>query len=356
LKRLYLVGTTADSKRLVLAKSQGAKFGSFSVPITAKLKKLVREQDEGRVENLSGTGRGSRPAAEAAAETDAPRTTQVTAAAPRAGTSFENMTGLSRRGGSAAREQANGRGKAAAKAASAPKGKAAAPPPAPAPDPEPEPPKPAERRPAINSKLAPAQIQALLRQGRTARSVAKEAGAPIEWVQRLMEPILLERMGIVEEMKRATYTKARKGRSIVPVGSSIVDGLRERGVPFPERTANTGWTAYRPEGREWRVKFTYEHRGGSRTAQWHYDPPSRSVVPTNLLATQLSWRPDPSTVTDNHEGGHDRPRRAPARKAAPKRTPAKRGAKKPAARKKTSARKPAAKAKKSAAKRSAARR
>ena len=53
MKPLYLVGTTADNKRLVFAKTKGAKFGSFSVPITPKLRKIFRELDEGRVEAAS---------------------------------------------------------------------------------------------------------------------------------------------------------------------------------------------------------------------------------------------------------------------------------------------------------------
>ena len=354
MKSLYVVGTTADNKRLVLAKTKGAKFGSFSVPITPKLKKIFQEIEAGRVENLKGTGRGAlaedAKAAAASGETDA------------AESRFEGMTGLSRRGGSAARgADAKGRGKRGRGARQDA--------PQPVPEPEPEPPKPVERRPPINSKLAPAQIQALLRQGRSARSVAKDAGAPIEWVQRLLEPILLERMGIVEEMKRATFTKARRGPSVEPVGLSIIDNLRERGVAFPERASTRGWSAHRPDGREWRVRFTYDHRGGARTAQWEYDPATRSVVPLNALAAQLSWRPAPDEAGGGeagHEGATRRPRRTSARKpaakrAAPKRAGRKAPAKRPASRSSRSARrasttrKPAPR-KKPAAKKAAARR
>lgn len=347
MKRLYLVGTTADSKRLVLAKSSGAKFGSFVVPITPKLKKILRELEEGRAENLRDGGSEEEPPA--------------TAAEAAASNTFERMTGLTEaasRGGSAA--------PGGAKAKSAGRKGRAAPPPEPEPEPEPEPPKPAERRPPINSKLAPAQIQALLRQGKSAKSVAGAAGAPLDWVRRLMEPILLERIGIVEEMKRATYSKARRGPSRVPVGLSIIDNLRDRGVAFPERAAAGGWTAYRPDGREWRVRFTYDHRGAKRTAQWEYDPPTRSVVPLNTLATQLSWRGEELEGEGNGDSSRSRRRatpmrkRAPARKAAPRRAKAsaarKSSGKKAPARKATARKKVPARKKAPARKRTAARR
>ena len=316
MKRLYLVGTTADNKRLVLAKASGAKFGSFVVPITPKLKRILQELEEGRAENVR---KGKGKAAEAEAPDDA--------AAPNGDdNAFEKITGLT--------------GKAAKAAAK--RGKAAKAAPAPEPEPEPEP--VIERRPPINSRLAPAQIQALLRQGKSAQSVAKAAGAPLDWVRRLMEPILLERVGIVEEMKRATFTKARRGPSNESVGFALVDNLRDRGVAFPERIAATGWTAYRPDGREWRVKFTYAHRGASRTAQWQYDPATRTVVPMNILATQLSWRGTNSEGVESESGNTPRARRqAPKRRpAAKKKAAKKRTAKKRTAEKRTS-RKPAAK-------------
>lgn len=300
MKRLYLLGTTADGKRLVLARSSGAKGGSFVVPITSKMRKILRDIDEGAAPGRPEPGNGA-----TSGDQDEPPATAAEAAAGRGGNSFERMTGLegraaSRRGSS---------GAAGAKASPGRRGKAASAEPPP-PQPDPEPPKPADRRPRINSKLAPAQIQALLRQGKSAKSVAKTAGAPLDWVRRLMEPILQERIGIVEEMKRATFTKARLGPSVAPVGDSIVVNLRERGVPFPERTAAQGWTAHRPDGREWRVRFTFEHRGANRTAQWQFDPPTRSVVPLNTLATQLSWR---GTEAPPDGAAPDAPRRAPAR-------------------------------------------
>ena len=242
MNRLYLVGTTADSKRLVLAKSQGAKFGSFVVPITPKLKKIFRELEEGRVENLRGAGSEEEPPADGGR-------------GHRPDTRFERMTGLT---GVAAPRRPGGPGGPGQGRSQ--QGRAAPPP---SPPPEPEPPKPVERRPPINSRFAPAQIQALLRQGKTARSVAKAAGAPLEWVRRLMEPILLERMGIVEEMKRATYTQGTRG----PLRSCrwAVHRRQPSRPRCPVPRAHLGQRLDRlpPRGQEWRVRFTYEHRGAS---------------------------------------------------------------------------------------------
>ncbi|HUG88994.1 MAG TPA: septation protein SepH, partial [Actinomycetota bacterium] len=107
---------------------------------------------------------------------------------------------------------------------------------------------------------------------------------------RLAAPIEAERLGVVSQLLQSYVVRARLGRSALPIGPSIIENLRDRGVRFPERVAEDGWTAWRPDNREWRVRFAYESRGRKQRADWRFEPQSRSVAPQNDLAQELAFR------------------------------------------------------------------
>ncbi|HEX6261367.1 MAG TPA: septation protein SepH [Actinomycetota bacterium] len=382
MKRIYLVGASDDKKRLQLAQGKGARFGSMELPISPKLRALLREVEAERLAK-----RGKKPPEEELKE-QRTRAEQAKAEAKRAREGLEAASRAAREAEKRAREaekraaQAEKRAqraeegatearrraeeaKAKAEAAEKRAGEVADRVRERSPKPDGGPPakgglapggferatggmegvhaiirptsvatsraapgpktparrraparataeKPAEERskeegskderprkeaaprrkapPMPEPKLTPAEIQTLLRSGRGIRSVAKQAEAPVDWVRRLAAPIESERLGVVTQLMQSYVVRARLGRSAVPVGTAIVENLRDRGVRFPERVAEDGWTAWRPDNREWRVRFTYESRGRRQRADWRFEPQSRTVVPENDLAGELAYR------------------------------------------------------------------
>ena len=373
MKRLYLVGKSRDNKRLYFARTKGAKRGSFELPISRKLVRLI---DEAEATRAGAGARSSTPAPTPPASTPAPapearrpvpprRQAPQPAAAARAGVPPDVPVRVKRvrPPGPDEGELAPALGPRARPAAPTPSGAERITPapsePLAAPEPV-APPGPSTdgrvARKAVqlapSSRLSPAEIQSLLREGRTVRSVAKEARAPLEWVQRLAKPIEDERLGIVNQLLRARVYRPRKGRSAETVGVAIIENLRERGMRFPEKVLDDGWTAVRPAGREWRIRFSFEHRGKRRRADWSFDPQTREVETLNAAASDLSFRGDPaegSTASGDDDGDGRARRTAPRARTtssarstskrsstAAKRTAAKTGAK--AAAKKTSSR------------------
>jgi hypothetical protein len=333
-KRLHIVGKSKDNKRLLLAQKKGAKFGSFEIPIGQKLLRLVEEVQEARAEK-------KRPAQQAppANQNDAtsvrvltPQPSDLPEAGPQPPVAPREEQG-GRVPAAAARrplrltgddidipvEPTADAGRALA-AVPEPEALFEPPPPAPAPAPEPPPeqeveapvvrssrPEPKRQRPQIpaRSKLSPAEIQGLIRAGRGVRSVANLAGTPVAWVKYLAEPIQQERLGVVQQMLAARQERTRLGPSSASIGDSILANLRSRGIRNPEAVFENGFNAHRPDGREWRVRLVFDHRGNRYSANWSWDPATRAVTPLNSLATQLGWRRQPG-LDDEAE---PRPRR-----------------------------------------------
>lgn len=295
MKRLHLIGKSDDNKRLVFARTKGAKSGTFEVPVNPRLVQLAQEIAAGEGKKAE---QGRPPAGD-----DAGAVQKGAGAAP-AGT---------------------------------------------------EPDRPRERMESPTSKLSPAEIQVLLRAGRSARSVSKEADAPLWWVRRLGEPIEQERGGVINLMFQSRLVRARRGASAEPIGLAILSNLRTRGVGFPERVLERGFSARRTDGM-WQIRLGYDYRGRRVTARWSFDPETRRVEPKNTLAAQLSWvapsadMESPTVLPARGEGEAEaasspakRPvRRKPPRKRSAKRTTARRSTK-TSARKKATARKPARK-------------
>ena len=356
MKRLHLVGASKDGKRLVFAQKKGAKFGSLEVPISAKLLKVVEEHLEAReAKRRPPTAAEADPAPPVPiriapdVEPEVPDTTdpadveEPVAAGPIGLVASDQIdipfqpAGRGRQpveeplpgiGGPPANHPSVGLQEPDADAPDAPVAKI-------------ERIRPRTEKPEIpeRSKLTPAEIQTLIRAGRGIRSVANMAGTPVDWVRYLAEPIQEERKGIVRQMLTRKQERARLGPSSATIGEALFENLRSRGIRSPELVIEEGFTAFRPDGREWRVRLVFEHRERKQTASWSFDVQTRQVTPLNSLATSLGWR---------RTGGHDeegdappaRPRRAPSRGRA--KTVKSSSRKRAPTRRKTSARKTSA--------------
>ena len=358
MKRLHLVGTSKDGKRLVFAQKKGAKFGSLEAPISPKLLKLIDEFQQARelkrkppaTAPEATTAEGGPPAEDQSVSVPGPGPVPVEVAkepedrelgAPvQIGVVASDVIDIPIPPVPEAEqaEQLPGIGN-----------QQQAHPSVGLPEPEElseatvaniERIRPRTEKPEIpaRSKLSPAEIQALIRAGRGIRSVANAAGTPLDWVRYLAEPIQEERRGIVRQMLARRQERARLGMSGATIGEALVENLRARGIRSPEDVMEEGFTAFRPNGREWRVRFVFDHRGRRQTANWSFDLQTRRVTPLNSLATNLGWRPDPAQA--DGEAGTPRAKRAPSRRgrartiksASRKRTSRRTAAKTPASR------------------------
>lgn len=160
-------------------------------------------------------------------------------------------------------------------------------------------------------KLSAAEIQTLLRAGRSVGAVAKLAGASRDWVQRLDETVQMERIAVVRQLLGAHMTRDRIGDSELPVGEALLGNLRKRRVRYPERVLQTGWSASRPRGKEWRVRFTYRYRDKRRQAEWSYDPKTGEVLALTNTAAELAWASstNPESPSDRRGGRARGPKR-----------------------------------------------
>jgi hypothetical protein len=207
--------------------------------------------------------------------------------------------------------------------------------------PAPEPPKervilPPVGRSQQTSRIPISEIQQLLRQGRSVKAVVDASKAPQAWVERLLEPVLTERAGVIRLAQRATMSRARLGRSGLPVGDAVLRNLEERRATSDTiEGLDDAWDARASHTGIWRVWVKFDHRGKRRTAEWNFQKNTQQVTPRNRLGAQLGWwppepgaEPEPiAELEDGADGGEDEAapqRRKPVRKrASSKRRPRK---------------------------------
>lgn len=124
-------------------------------------------------------------------------------------------------------------------------------------------------------RLRPREIQARIRAGETAESVAATAGLPVEHVRRYEGPVLAERGYVADQ---ARLVRVQRGGA----GGTLGDVVAERLADLdPDHLV---WDAWRSEDGTWVVSLT--HEGG--TARWAFNPSIRHVTPQDEEARRLS--------------------------------------------------------------------
>ena len=159
--------------------------------------------------------------------------------------------------------------------------------------------------PPADSLLSPAEIQARLRAGQTPERVARAAGVPVERVTRFYGPVLSERARIIDEVRDAVLTRARRGASAAPLGDSVRANLVAKNATVPDEGA---WDALRRTDGCWVVRLELVSRGRERRVEWVWDPTAREVTAVDPYAAALAYVDKPLVRRS------PRPRKAPARK------------------------------------------
>ena len=151
---------------------------------------------------------------------------------------------------------------------------------------------PPAKKPAAEPKLAPREVQRLLRAGRTVESVARSAGMEVTWVERFLGPVLDERTIAIQGSQRARLEKPRLGLSGLPLGDSVARNLRARRVKITDAELADAWDASRVDNQPWTITLTFPYRGRDQKTTWRYDPYARELSSVNRLASDVGWVPD----------------------------------------------------------------
>ncbi|MDP8961654.1 MAG: septation protein SepH, partial [Actinomycetota bacterium] len=133
--------------------------------------------------------------------------------------------------------------------------------------------------PQPESRLTPAEIQALLRAGRSLRTVAKLAGIDLQRVERWLPPILAERTQVIQEALTTPLGSAA-GNSRQPLVVAVTRNLSVRGTD-PD---NISWTANRRVDGRWTVQLRYREDDRVRCASWSFDRRGRTLTAGSTLA------------------------------------------------------------------------
>jgi len=142
----------------------------------------------------------------------------------------------------------------------------------------------------VESSLAVREIQNLLRQGRSAESIAKKAGGDATWVERWEGPIVWERAGTAARARRAFLSRSRGGSSRFPLGDAVVSNLKERGVKMDADAFEGAWdSTKKPRSEKWTVAFAFPQRSREYVARWEFDPETDKLVAIDKLANELGW-------------------------------------------------------------------
>jgi hypothetical protein len=142
----------------------------------------------------------------------------------------------------------------------------------------------------VESRLTIAEIQNLLRQGRSAASIAKKAGVDPAWVARWEGPIVWERAGMATKARRGYLSKPRGGASRVSLGDAVALNLKHRGLRLEGAEFESAWdSTKRSRNDRWVISFTFSLRSREQTVRWEFHPETAELSSLDKLASDLGW-------------------------------------------------------------------
>jgi hypothetical protein len=142
----------------------------------------------------------------------------------------------------------------------------------------------------VESSLTVAEVQNLLRQGRSAAAIAKRAGVDPAWVERWEGPIVWERAGTATRARRAYLSKTRSGSSRVSLGDAVAMNLKDKGLRLDGAEYESAWDSIKkPRSEKWVVSFTFAQRDREQVARWEFDPETGRLTGLDKLANELGW-------------------------------------------------------------------
>ena len=146
-------------------------------------------------------------------------------------------------------------------------------------------PRPGEVAPHV-SELTPKQIQARLRTGEPAESIAASAGVPVARVERFSGPVEGEMARMIDAARAAFLVRGRLGRSAAPLGQTVDAAIQAAPSLRPD---SVEWSTLREESGSWLVTVTWYARGRSRRASWRYAPSLQTVTALDPVSATMGY-------------------------------------------------------------------
>ncbi|MEY9211117.1 DUF3071 domain-containing protein [Thermobifida halotolerans] len=168
----------------------------------------------------------------------------------------------------------------------------------------------------VENPLRPKEIQARIRAGETAESIAQAAGIPVERVRWFESPVLQEREYMAQQ---AQLAPVRRPGETAP-GPALGDLVTERIGTGQLESGEATWDSWKREDRTWQVRLSFRVAGEERVAHWVYEPRRRSVTPYDEEAMRFSSQEEhdvPQAAPHGATVTPFAPRRPAVRDAAP---------------------------------------
>ncbi|MEI5673884.1 MULTISPECIES: septation protein SepH [unclassified Nocardioides] len=135
--------------------------------------------------------------------------------------------------------------------------------------------RPAQGEVRMDSTLRPRDIQARIRAGESAESVAQAAGSTVEKIMPFAGPVLAERQHVAERAQRSSVRRSGESSgSARTLGDAVAAQLR----PLNVRAETVEWDAWRREDGRWTLAAEYASSARSGTAHFTFDAPGNYVV------------------------------------------------------------------------------
>jgi len=139
------------------------------------------------------------------------------------------------------------------------------------------------------SALAPREIQARLRAGRSIEEVALEAGVDDEWIRRFASPVFAEQAHVVSRAVRVVFDGDGVGPSAEPLLGSVAANLAAQGMVLTSDELASGWSAFQMRDAAWVVQFRTLGAAKELVARWGFDVRSGTLLALNRPAAELGW-------------------------------------------------------------------
>ena len=117
------------------------------------------------------------------------------------------------------------------------------------------------------------EIQARLRSGERAQSIARDADCPLEKIERFAGPIVQERAYIIGLAQNVVLRK-ESGKEALTFSDIVSARLAPRHV---DMTA-VEWTTWRLEDGSWIIRIEYPNREGVGSADWSFELPRKALT------------------------------------------------------------------------------
>ncbi|WP_232676981.1 septation protein SepH [Nocardioides sp. R-C-SC26] len=130
----------------------------------------------------------------------------------------------------------------------------------------------------MDSTLRPRDIQARIRSGESAETVAQAAGTSVEAIMPFVAPVLAERAHVSERAQRATV---RRPAGDTSQARTLGDSVETRLRPLNVAPDAVEWDAWRREDGRWSLVAQYSSAERSGIAELTFDMPGNYVVLEN---------------------------------------------------------------------------